>query len=81
MFILKRSWFTKLDDVKLATKINEFMGMYPNTYKAEIARKCYISKQRLNRLAEEGYIFLPRNKRKATNGLKVRTQNELQIIT
>ena len=78
---MNRSWFTKLDNVKLATKINEFMGMYPSTYKAEIVRKCYISKQRLNRLAEEGYIFLPQNKRKATNGLKFRTQNEKQKQT
>jgi hypothetical protein len=71
VFVLKRSWFTKLENVKLAQKIIIFMKENPNTYKAEIARACLVSKQRLDRLAEEGYLFLPKNKRRSTHKEKL----------
>lgn len=63
---MKRSWYTKLEDVKLAQTIITFIKNNPKTYKAEIERQCFISRQRLDKLSKEGYLFLPKNKRPPT---------------
>jgi hypothetical protein len=60
VFVLKKSWFSALDNIELAQKIISYMHDHPKACKADIIKKCCVSRQRLHRLAEEGYLFLPK---------------------
>lgn len=62
--------YTKLDDMKLAHKVNEILQAQPSITKKELCRKLITNWHRLKYLEQQGYFIL---KRRNANDAKTDT--------
>ena len=51
--------YTKLDDVKMAQKILDYIQKNPSATRSDIRRYCFTNMRRLKQLESEGYINIP----------------------
>jgi hypothetical protein len=51
--------YTKLDDVKMAQKILDYLAKNPSALRGQITRDCFTNMRRLKQLELEGYINIP----------------------
>ena len=51
--------YTKLDDVKMAQKILDYIQKNPSATRSDIRRYCFTNMRRLRQLEAEGYLNIP----------------------
>ena len=51
--------YTKLDDVKMAQKILDYIQKNPSATRLDIRRYCFTNMRRLRQLEAEGYLNIP----------------------
>lgn len=51
--------YTKLDDMKMAQKILDYIEKNPSATRSDIRKHCFTNMRRLRQLEAEGYINIP----------------------
>jgi hypothetical protein len=51
--------YTKLDDMKMAQKILDYMEKNPSALRGQITKDCFTNMRRLRQLEAEGYLNIP----------------------
>jgi hypothetical protein len=51
--------YTKLDDIKMAQKILDYIKKKPNATRADIRKYCFTNMRRLRQLEADGYLTMP----------------------
>ena len=51
--------YTKLDDIKMAQKILDYIEKNPSATRSDIRKHCFTNMRRLRQLEAEGYINIP----------------------
>lgn len=51
--------YTKLDDMKMAQKILDYIEKNPSATRSDIRKYCFTNMRRLRQLEAEGYINIP----------------------
>jgi len=51
--------YTKLDDMKMAQKILDYIQKNPSATRSDIRKDCFTNMRRLRQLEAEGYLNIP----------------------